>query len=107
MQLSGRASFISLALSDDHKMGLDSAIECVNDYGQVKVFTSMTRAIPNNFGARRSEIVSQNLVFKFPHRLNNFMSNRIKTSSDSKRRGLKTAQFTVELNETQYQQLMT
>lgn len=53
-------------------MGLDSAIECVNDYGKVKVFTSVTRAIPNNFGARRSDIVSRNLSSKFFDRLHNF-----------------------------------
>lgn len=73
-----RASFISLALSHDHKMGFDSAIECVNDYGQVKVFTSLTRAIPNNFGARRSEIVSRNFALKLLCRYDNFKSNRIR-----------------------------
>lgn len=45
-----------MALSDDARMGQDSAIECVNNNGQVQAFTSITRAIPNDYGARRSDI---------------------------------------------------
>lgn len=45
-----------MALSDDDRMGRDSTIECVNNRGQVEHFTSVTRAIPNDFGARRSDI---------------------------------------------------
>jgi hypothetical protein len=55
---SGDAAYIALALSEDNLMGNDSAIECVNENGIVKAYTSFTRAIPNNYGARRSDIVS-------------------------------------------------
>lgn len=47
-----------MALSEDGRMGQDSAIECVNENDvSVGVYTSMTRAEPNNYGARRSDIV--------------------------------------------------
>lgn len=59
MIITDRAAYIATALSDDHKMGFDSAIECVNENGQVKAYTSITQTIPNNYSARRSEIVSQ------------------------------------------------
>lgn len=58
MKFKVRAGYIALALSYDSKMGSDSAIECVNDNGRVRAFTSLTRAIPQNFGARRNDIVS-------------------------------------------------
>jgi hypothetical protein len=58
MQSSCGAGFIAMALSDDNKMGSDSAIECVNDEENVGAYTSVTRAIPNNYGARRIDIVS-------------------------------------------------
>jgi hypothetical protein len=51
------AAFIAMALSDDEFMGGDSAIECVNEGEVVKAFTSITRAIPGDYGARRSDIV--------------------------------------------------
>lgn len=56
------AAFIALALSDDAYMGDDSAMECVNENGVVKAYTSFTRAIPGNYGARRSEIVRKLLI---------------------------------------------
>lgn len=54
-----------MALSDDEKMGDDSAIECVNENGIVKAFASYTTAIPNNYGARRSEVVRQSMLFDY------------------------------------------
>ena len=51
------AAYIAMALSVDKKMGDDSAIECVKENGIVKAYTSYTRAMPNNYGARRSEVV--------------------------------------------------
>lgn len=62
-------------------MGSDSAIECVNDNGRVRAFTSLTRAIPQNFGARRNDIVS---FFEFKSKGNlkkKFFVCRIKLSS--------------------------
>lgn len=41
-------------------MGEDSVIECVKVNNEVKVYTSVTRAAPGNYGARRN-IVSQKL----------------------------------------------
>lgn len=58
MSILDGAGFIALALSVDNKMGDDSAVECVNESGDIKAYTSMTRAIPENYGARRSDIVS-------------------------------------------------
>lgn len=46
-----------MALSEDSLMGEDLAIECVNLDGVVEAFTSITVAVPNNYGARRSDIV--------------------------------------------------
>jgi hypothetical protein len=57
---SDSAGFIAMALSDDAFMGDDSAIECVNEGGVVKAYTSFTRAIPGDFGAKRSDIVKPN-----------------------------------------------
>lgn len=58
-----------MGLSVDDRMGSDSAIECVKKNDEVEAFISVTRAVPNNYGARRSEIVSglvlANLLIKF------------------------------------------
>lgn len=54
----GKAAYVALALSHDQKMGDDSAMECVIKDGKVNAFTSVTRAIPQNYGARRIEAVS-------------------------------------------------
>lgn len=43
-------------------MGEDSAIECVNENGKIRAFTSITRAIPQNYGARRSDIVRKYVI---------------------------------------------
>jgi hypothetical protein len=43
-------------------MGRDSVIECVNENNEVHAYTSITRAIPNDYGARRSDIVSLNEI---------------------------------------------
>lgn len=55
-----------MALSEDGKMGHDSAIECVNENdASVGVYTSITRAVPNDYGARRSDIVRKLEAFDF------------------------------------------
>jgi hypothetical protein len=85
-------------------MGNDSVVECVNENGVVKAHTSFTKAIPNNYGARRSDIVSRIVNFlqlvDFPFFL------RTKILFDSKNRGLKMEPFTVALNVTRYLLLM-
>lgn len=54
--ISDRAAYIAIALSNDDKMGKDSAIECVIENGVVSVFTSVTQAAPNDYGARRNDV---------------------------------------------------
>lgn len=51
-----RAGYIALGLSFDSKMGDDSAIECVNENGVIRAYASLTRAIPQNYGARRGDV---------------------------------------------------
>jgi hypothetical protein len=51
------ASFIALALSHNAKMGSDSVVECVKDYGRVKLFNSLTTDNPP-YESRRDAVVS-------------------------------------------------
>lgn len=55
-----------MALSDDDLMGRDSAIECVNEDDKVNAYTSLTRAVPNDYGASRSDVVS--VLFKISNK---------------------------------------
>lgn len=49
-------AFIALALSDDGKMGGDSAIECVNEQGVIKPYASLT-FVNGSYGAVRENVV--------------------------------------------------
>lgn len=57
--LSDQAAYIAIGLSYDNEMGQDSVIECVKENGAVKIYTSITRAAPGDYGSRRSNVVSE------------------------------------------------
>ncbi|CRL04023.1 CLUMA_CG017141, isoform A [Clunio marinus] len=68
MQSSSGAGYIAMALSFDKFMGDDSAIECAIESGVIKAYASLTRAIPQDYGARRS-IVNQSAINLITSRL--------------------------------------
>lgn len=61
MRSTRSAAYVAVGLSDDDKMGKDSVIECINEAGSVKAFSSMTIAAGGKYDAPRSGIVSETL----------------------------------------------
>lgn len=51
------ANFVGFALSYDDRMGRDSAIECVNENGVVRAYTSFTNVI-DGYSSPRIEVCS-------------------------------------------------
>lgn len=52
-------AYVAVALSNDNKMGDDSAMECVPEGGRVRTYSSWTSSQPN-YGASRQDVVSYN-----------------------------------------------
>jgi DOMON domain len=52
------AGYVALGLSDDDKMGRDSVVECINESGSVKAYTSMTVVANKKYDSPRTGIVS-------------------------------------------------
>jgi len=61
MRSSSRAAYIALGISDDEKMGKDAVVECVNEAGSVRAYTSATVVGSGKFDAPRTGI-SQNSI---------------------------------------------
>lgn len=57
MRSARSAGYVALGLSDDDKMGKDSVVECVNESGSVKAYTSWTVVSNGKFDAPRTGIV--------------------------------------------------
>jgi hypothetical protein len=51
-----RATYVAMGLSDDSLMGRDSVIECINFNNEIRIFTSVTNALPSNYGVRRNDV---------------------------------------------------
>jgi hypothetical protein len=49
-------------LSEDEKMGRDSVVECLNESGSVKAYTSLTEVGNGKYDAPRTGIVSKTNV---------------------------------------------
>lgn len=52
------AKWIGMSLSNDDRMGDDSVIECVNENGEVKVYSSWTQINDGDYLAIREGAVS-------------------------------------------------
>lgn len=63
LRSSRQAGYVALGLSDDDKMGKDSVVECVNESGSVKAYTSMTVVANGKFDSPRTGIVSLSFVY--------------------------------------------
>lgn len=58
MKSQKNAGYVAVGLSDDDKMGKDSVVECINESGSVKAYTSWTVVANGKFDAPRTGIVS-------------------------------------------------
>ncbi|CRL00019.1 CLUMA_CG013306, isoform A [Clunio marinus] len=72
MRSTKSAAYVALGLSDDEKMGKDSVVECVNESGSVKAYTSWTIVSNGKFDAPRTGI-PQNSIRLIEGRLENGM----------------------------------
>jgi hypothetical protein len=57
MRSQSKAAYIATGLSTDDKMGDDSVVECINESGSVKAYTSWTIAGAGKFDSSRNGIV--------------------------------------------------
>ncbi|CAO1339323.1 unnamed protein product [Diamesa serratosioi] len=60
MRSNNRAAYVAIGLSEDNKMGKDSVIECVNEAGSIKAYSSWTEVALGKFDAVRD--VPQNTI---------------------------------------------
>lgn len=83
--------YVALALSEDDQMGRDSVVECVNEQGAVKAYTSWTIKENGKFDSPRTGVVSvqtislnlsflYNLICPFfsPKTLSNYSRGRLR-----------------------------
>lgn len=55
-KISGQASYVAFALSYDDVMNRDSVIECVNDGGVVRAYSSFTNVENNDYSSPRIDV---------------------------------------------------
>lgn len=84
VSLAARARYVAIALSYDQKMGRDAVIECVNDAGRVRTYSSVTSVMGQVYSSPRTAVCRyENIQFYLPQASSSTESNHYQTRRGS------------------------